>query len=107
MTKLIAVFLLICSAGVTGSEPPLSKRQILKIAKVQSAAYCHSGSLGEFGQFVKIGCSLSATFSENTWSVIAVSQYEDAKGKPILVQGDAVMYVFSPSGKLLQKLPGQ
>ena len=107
MTKLIATFLLIFSAGVMGSEPPLSKSQILEIAKVQSATYCHSGSLGEFGQFVKVGCTLDANFSDNTWSVMAISKYKNGKGEPIAVAGAIHIYVFSPSGKLLQELPGQ
>jgi hypothetical protein len=107
MTKLIGTFLLIFSAGVMGSEPALSKSQILEIAKVQSATYCHSGSLGEFGQCGKVGCTLDANFSNNTWNVIAISQYENRKGEPIPVAGAARIYVFSPSGKLLKELPGQ
>jgi hypothetical protein len=107
MTKLIAIFVLIFSAGVMSSERPLSKTQILEIAKNQSASYCHSGSLGESGQFVKVGCTYDATFSNNTWSVMAISQYENGKGEPIAVAGAIHIYVFSTSGKLLQELPGQ
>ncbi len=100
MVTVVLVFLAGCASH---PRETLTESEILKIAQSASYNYCHTGSSAGYQ---KVGCELSALFTDNTWSVIAHSVYRNDKGETLQVMGSDMLYVFSPSGKLLSTHPG-
>jgi hypothetical protein len=104
MKKLLATALVVFSAYATGSGERLSKDEILRVAKAQAASFCHSAL---YREFTKVGCDFSATFYDNSWSVIATPNVVNGKGELVVVAGEDRIYKFSPTGQLLQQLDGE
>lgn len=104
MKMLLAIALVIFSAHATGSDERLSKDEILRVAKAQAASFCYSPL---YREFTKVGCEFSATFYDNSWSVIATPHVVNDKGEPVGVAGGDRIYKFSPAGQLLQQFDGE
>ncbi len=98
-----AAILVLLSSCSTVPERKLTETEIVALTEKLSYEYCHSGSSSGYP---KVGCEFNALFLDNTWSVIAHSIYRNAKGETLGVMGADMLYVFSPSGKLLRTLPG-
>ena len=100
----VARALVVISAHAAGSDERLSKDDLLRVAKARAASFCHSAL---YREFTKVGCDFSATFYDNSWSVIASPRVENGKGERVAVAGADRIYIFSPTGQLLQQLNGE
>lgn len=100
MEKVIILLAALAFAQLTSAAAPLTKENIIKQAKDRAVSYCSRSMLGPY---TKVGCEYSAVFDGKTWGVIVSSVYEDAKGTHIGVSGADRIYVFSPTGALLQE----
>jgi hypothetical protein len=104
MKMLLAIALVVFSASAKGSDERLSKDQILKVAKAQAESFCHSAL---YREFTKVGCDFSATFYDNSWSVLAIPRIENRKGEPVAAADVERFYIFSPTGRLLKQLDAE
>jgi hypothetical protein len=98
------LFAALAFAQLTSAAAPLTKEDIIKLAKDHAVSYCGRSTLGPL---TKVGCEYSAVFDGKTWGVIVHSIYKDAQGTGVAVSGADRIYVFSPKGALLQEHYGQ
>jgi hypothetical protein len=106
MPKMLAVLLMALSAAACATPPErkLRENEVLALAKGVSSTYCHGGRPGGY---VADGCEYTPKFYDNTWTVMAYAKLRDAEGKPVQYMGGGMLYIFTPTGKLLSALPGK
>jgi hypothetical protein len=107
MKRLVILLLISLPLCAMASDAKLTEEQVLAVARVRANGDCHNGSLmGKLSDYKMVSCDFSANFDGKEWNVFARHVYKNAGGEEI-VPDAATIYVFSPSGRFLQKLPGE
>ena len=118
--KMLAVFVVtLMPALVLASNARASKSEILSVVETAAKASCHNpesivfipvwpeGKRPPVTKFAKCVSTASFDVSTNKWTVIVGRVYKDEHGKDVFPAGGWTMYVLSPTGELLQTLPGE
>ncbi|WP_139350401.1 hypothetical protein [Rhodanobacter sp. B04] len=100
--KVFLAFLLL-TTSVAASDVKLTKEQIIELAKQASASYCQNPA-HTLDDLHTVRCDFIASFSSGRWTVGAGPDYEDDRGNPVIVEMRALLFYYSPSGKLLQEI---